>query len=267
MSESKKVALVTGASSGIGWATALLLAARGWKLAVAARRHQRLESLAEQLRKDHGTETLVLAHDVSRPEDAREMVVKTAAHFGRLDVLVNNAGILRMAAFDRMPVEEMREIFETNFWGVIHTLRAALPIFETQGGGHVVNVGSAVSRRALPFMAAYAASKFALGGLTESLRVELAKKGVTLTSVFPGGVETEMPLNLDRSRLPESYPDHGSSRITAIRAARAVVKAVEKRPVEVYVPWWLRPLAGASVLFPGLADRLIRRSYGAMEWK
>ncbi len=267
MSDDKKIALITGASSGIGWETALLLAARGWKLAVAARRQKRLEALAERLRKDHGTEILVLAHDVSRPEGAREMVVKAAAHFGRLDILVNNAGILRMAAFGGMPVEEMREIFETNFWGVVQTLRAALPIFEKQGGGHVVNVGSAVSRRALPFMAAYAASKFALGALTESLRVELAEKGVTLTSVFPGGVETEMPRNLDRSRLPENYPDHGSSRITAVRAAQAVVKAVEKRPVEIYVPWWLRPLAWASVMFPGLTDRLIRRSYGAMEWK
>jgi NAD(P)-dependent dehydrogenase (short-subunit alcohol dehydrogenase family) len=172
---------------------------------------------------------LILPADISQPDQARAVVLSTVAHFGRLDVLVNNAGILRMSPFMDMPVNEMREIFETNFWATIETVRAAIPVMEKQGGGHIVQVGSGVSRRGLPFMAAYAASKFALLGLTEGLRMELAPKGITMSLVLPGGTETEMPANLDRSRLPPTYPSHERSRVSAHRAARAVVKAVENK--------------------------------------
>lgn len=266
----RRVALVTGASSGIGWETAKLLAALGWQLAITARRKDRLDTLAASLVKNgdirpRGGERplppLILPADISQPDQARAVVLSTVAHFGRLDVLVNNAGILRMAPFMAMPVDEMREIFETNFWATIETVRAAIPVMEKQGGGHIVQVGSGVSRRGLPFMAAYAASKFALLGLTEGLRMELRPKGITMSLVLPGGTETEMPANLDRSRLPPEYPSHERSRVSAERAAQAVVKAVEKRNTEIYVPWWIRPGTWASAFFPALADRLIQRTY------
>jgi short-subunit dehydrogenase len=257
-----KVALVTGTSSGIGWETALLLAAKGWKLALTARRKSRLDTLADTMCETGGERPLVLEADIAQPDQARATVLSTASHFGRLDVLINNAGILRMAPFMDTPVEEMREIFETNFWATIETVRAAIPVMEKQGGGHIVQVGSGVSRRGLPFMAPYAASKFALLGLTEGLRMELAPKGITMSLVLPGGTETEMPANLDRSRLPAAYPSHERARISAERAARAVVKAVNGKHKEIHVPWWNRPAIGISALFPSLADRLIRRSYG-----
>lgn len=269
----RKVALITGASSGIGRETAKLLSARGWRLAITARRKPRLDALANELcakgdirpqggERPHECPPLVLQADISQPDQARAVVLSTVAHFGRLDVLVNNAGILRMSPFMDMPVNEMREIFETNFWATIETVRAAIPVMEKQGGGHIVQVGSGVSRRGLPFMAPYAASKFALLGLTEGLRMELAPKGITMSLVLPGGTETEMPANLDRSRLPPTYPSHERSRVSAERAARAVVKAVEGRHTEIHVPWWNRPGIWFSTLFPPLADRLIRRSYG-----
>lgn len=258
-----KVALITGASSGIGWETGKLLAARGWSIAITARRKHRLDILANAVCEKGGERPhpLVLPADISQPDQARAVVLSTVAHFGRLDVLVNNAGILRMAPFMAMPVEEMREIFETNFWATIETVRAAIPVMEKQGGGHIVQVGSGVSRRGLPFMAPYAASKFALLGLTEGLRMELKPKGITMSLVLPGGTETEMPANLDRSRLPPDYPSHERSRVSAKRAARAVVKAVEGKHTEIHVPWWGRPGAWISALFPTLTDRLIRRSY------
>lgn len=265
----RKVALVTGASSGIGWETAKLLAAHGWSLAITARRKERLDFLAtclvkngDECPRDERPRPLVLPADISRPDQARGVVEKTVAHFGRLDVLVNNAGILRMAPFMAMPVSEMREIFETNFWATIETVRAAIPFMEKQGNGHIVQVGSGVSRRGLPFMAAYAASKFALLGLTEGLRMELRPKGITMSLVLPGGTETEMPANLDRSRLPPEYPSHERSRVSALRAARAVVKAVEKKNIEIHVPWWNRPGIWFANVFPALGDRLIRRNYG-----
>jgi short-subunit dehydrogenase len=256
-----KVAVVTGASSGIGREAAKILSSRGWRLALTARRKDRLDSLADEIVKAGGPSPLILPADISKPDEARAMVLSAAAHFGRLDVLVNNAGVLRMSPFMAMPVIEMREIFETNFWATIETVRAAVPIMEKQNGGHIVQVGSGVSRRGLPFMGAYAASKFALLGLTESLRLELAPKGITLSLVLPGGTDTEMPNTLDRSRLPPEYPQE-RSRVSAQRAAQAVVKAVEKKSTEIYVPWWIRPGTWLSATFPSLADRLIRRSYG-----
>lgn len=257
-----KVALITGASSGIGRETAILLAARGWSLAITARRKDRLDSLATSLvKKGDECPPLVLPADISQPDQARAVVLSAAAHFGRLDVLVNNAGILRMAPFMDMPVDEMREIFETNFWATIETVRAAVPVMEKQGGGHIVQVGSGVSRRGLPFMTAYAASKFALLGLTEGLRLELAPRRITLSLVLPGGTETEMPHTVDRRRLPAGYPERGGYRITARRAACAVVKAIEKKKTEIFVPWWTRPGVWVSALFPAFADRIIRRSY------
>ncbi len=111
-------------------------------------------------------------------------------------------------------------------------------------------------------MAAYAARKFALLGLTEGLRMELKPKGITMSLVLPGGTETEMPALLDRSRLPSTYPEHERSRVTALRAARAVMKAVEKKNIEIHVPWWNRPPLWLTTLAPPLADRLIRRGYG-----
>ncbi|MBP9127809.1 MAG: SDR family oxidoreductase [Elusimicrobia bacterium] len=258
----KKVVLITGASSGIGWETAKLLSARGWSLALTARRKPRLDTLANKhCRKGDECPPLVIEADISQPDQARGVVEKTFAHFGRLDVLVNNAGILRMAPFMAMPVSEMRELFETNFWATIETVRAAIPLMEKQGGGHIVQVGSGVSRRGLPFMAAYAASKFALLGLTEGLRLELKPKGITMSLVLPGGTETEMPANLDRSRLPSGYPRHERSRVSAERAARAVAKAAEGKQTEVYVPWWIRPGTWMSAVFPSITDRLVRRSY------
>ena len=264
----RKVALITGASSGIGWETAKILAARGWSLAITARRKPRLDILANEIcekgdirPREGGRPPLVLPADISQPDQARAVVLSTAAHFGRLDVLVNNAGILRMAPFMAMPVDEMRAIFETNFWATIETVRAAIPVMEKQGGGHIVQVGSGVGRRGLPFMAAYAASKFALLGLTEGLRMELRPKGITMSLVLPGGTETEMPTNLDRSRLPPGYPSHERSRVSAHRAAQTVVKAAENKSTEIYVPWWIRPGTWISALFPPLADRLIRRTY------
>lgn len=253
-----KTILITGASSGIGRAAALALAREGALLALAARRVALLENLAREIQGRYGQSPLVLPTDVSRPSDIASMVKKAYDHFGRLDVLINNAGVLFMEPFLTMPAEAMEKIMGTNFWSIVHAVRAAAPYMTRQGGGHIVNVGSGVSRRGLPYMAAYTATKFALAGLTESLRVELGPQNIRFTTVYPGGVDTEMPNNLDRSKLPVGYRDHSRSRISAERAARAVVKAVRKQPLEVYVPWWVRQTAWISVFFPRLADFLIK---------
>jgi short-subunit dehydrogenase len=258
-SQGKKVILITGASSGIGRAAALALAARGHGLALAARRVARLESLARELLDRGGAPPLVLPADVRRREDVESIVKKTHDHYGRLDVFINNAGVLIMEPVLSMPLSDMENIFATNFWPAVHAVRAAAPVMARQGGGHFINVGSGAGRRGLPYMAVYSAGKFALAGLTESMRLELASQNIRFSVIYPGGVETEMPESVDRSRLPRDYPRHIRG-ISAERAARAVVKAVEKQPLEVYVPWWVRPGAWLSVLFPRLGDFILRKT-------
>lgn len=262
-----KVILITGASSGIGAELARQLAREGGvRLVLAARREDRLAALAAELTRDHGTEVLAQATDMTQPSQVAHLIEKAQRHFGRLDVLVNNAGVLKMQAFLDMPGGDMHYLLDVNFWGPIHAIRAAAPVMADQGGGHILQVGSGVSRRGLPFMAVYSATKFALAGLTESLRVELKAKGIAFTMVYPGGVETEMPASVDMAKLPADYPRHGGMRISAERAARALRKAIRCRPLEVYVPWWVRFASWLSVIWPAAADFLIRKSYKESLW-
>ncbi|MFZ2641717.1 MAG: SDR family NAD(P)-dependent oxidoreductase [Verrucomicrobiia bacterium] len=258
---SSLVVLITGASAGIGAATAHELARAGCRLALVARRQERLEGLARELKKQHNTDALFCAVDVQEPEQVRAMVESVARHFGRLDVLINNAGVLRLAPLLAMPLAEMEDQMNTNFWAVIHAVRAAAPLMARQGGGHIINIASAASHRGLPYMAVYAASKWALTGLTESLRVELGVENICFTTVYPGVIDTDMPRNLDRSRLPADYPDHRSSRLPVGRVAQAIVRAVCNKTVEVYVPWWLRYVSWLFALCPGFFDRVIRWHY------
>ena len=256
-----RVVLITGASAGIGAATARELARAGCRLALAARRKERLEELARELETRHNTDAFVQVVDVQQPDQVRAMVEAAVSHFGRLDVIINNAGVLRMAPLVKMTESDMADMMNTNFWPVIHAVRAAAPLMAGQGGGHIINVASGVSRRGLPYMAVYAATKWALAGLTESLRLELAPKNIRFTTVYPGAIDTDMPRHLDRSRLPASYPDHGRSRVTAERVAQAVARAVRTQPVEVYVPAWLRYAAWLCAICPALVDRVIGRHY------
>jgi len=258
---SSLVVLVTGASAGIGAATARELARAGCRLALVARRKERLEELARELKSQHNTDAFIRVTDVEDPEQVRVMVESVARHFGRLDVLINNAGILRMSPLLAMPLEEMEQQMDTNFWAVVHAIRAAAPLMARQGGGHIINIASGASRRGLPYMAVYAATKWALAGLTEGLRVELAAENIRFTTVYPGVIDTDMPRNLDRSRLPANYPDHARSRVPAERVAQAILRAVREKPVEVYVPWWLRYASWACAICPGLVDRSMRRHY------
>lgn len=256
-----RVVLITGASAGIGAATARELARAGCRLALAARRKDRLEELARVLKLRHNTDAFVQVVDVQQPEQVRVMVDSVVRRFGRLDVLINNAGVLRMAPLARMAEGDMAGLMDTNFWPVVHAIRAAVPLMAGQGGGHIINIASGVSRRGLPYMAAYSATKWAVAGLTEGLRIELAPKNIRFTTVYPGVIDTDMPRALDRSQLPVDYPDHGRSRLPVERVARAIARAVRSQPVEVYVPAWLRYAGWFCTICPAWVDRVIGRHY------
>ena len=190
------VALVTGASSGIGEATAVALAAEGATVAVAARRRDRLEALAERIRA-HG-DVLVIEIDVTDEASARAMVERTVGEFGRLDTLVNNAGVMLLGPILDAPVEEWRRMVELNLLGLLYCTHAALPHLlrgaesEPRRVADVVNVSSVAGRVARQGNGVYSATKFGVAAFSESLRQEVTRLHVRVTVIEPGAVATEL---------------------------------------------------------------------------
>ena len=185
------VALVTGASSGIGEATALLLAEEGAAVALAARRTDRLAGLAEKIRDGGGT-ALVIESDVSDEAQARAFVGGVAEDLGRLDILVNNAGVMLLGPVHGADVEDWRTMVNVNVLGLLYCVHAALPIMEEHGAGDIVNISSVAGRKATAFSAVYNATKFGVHAFSEALRQEALNIGVRVTIVAPGFVETEL---------------------------------------------------------------------------
>ena len=186
-----RVALVTGASSGIGEATALALAEAGAKVAIAARRGDRLQALAERLR-SLGSEPLVLVADLLDEHEAQRIVAATEAHFGRLDILINNAGVMYLEPVVDADLGRWRRMLELNVLSLIASSQAALAGMIKRRDGHIVNVASVAGRVANPNAAAYAATKFGVVGFSESLRREVYKDNIRVSVIEPGMVDTEL---------------------------------------------------------------------------
>lgn len=186
---SGKVALVTGASSGIGEATALALAAEGARVAVAARRLQRLNDLADRIRRSGG-EALPIEVDVTDEAQATGMVQRVLKDFGRLDVLLCIAGVGVAAPFQNTTTAEYRHMIEVNFLGLLYPMHAALPAMKRQGSGHIVILSSGTGRYIHP-STVYSGTKHAASAMAESLRREVGKDGIRVTTIEPGAVKTE----------------------------------------------------------------------------
>lgn len=184
------VIAITGASSGIGAATARLLAGRGASLALGARRTDRLEQLARELRAQ-GTRVLVATTDVTRRDDLERLVDGAVAEFGRLDVLVSNAGVAHLGPVSDGDVDGWSDMIDVNLRGVLYGIAAAMPVFRSQGSGHVVTTVSTAGLKILPSMAGYAATKNAVRTFMEALRQESTDGVVRTTSVSPGYVRTD----------------------------------------------------------------------------
>jgi NADP-dependent 3-hydroxy acid dehydrogenase YdfG len=214
-----RVALVTGASSGIGVATARALAAAGADVAIAARRQDRLDTLARDLEKS-GVKVLVLVADLLREDENRRIVAATEAHFGRLDILVNNAGVMLLAPVDGANSDDWRRMLELNVLGPMVSSQAALPGMRVRGGGDIVNISSTAGRIANPNVSGYSASKFGIVAFSESLRREVYKDKIRVTVIEPGIVETE---------LREHIPHPGTKQ--AIDAFAASVRQLQPEDV------------------------------------
>ena len=245
-----KVALITGASMGIGEAIARVFAAEGAQLALAARSQDRLESLAREL----SDTTLVIRTDMSRPEEVRAMVEKTVERFGRIDVLVNNAAVGMYSAVSDMKPEQFEHLVRTNWLAPVYAIQAVVPHMRRQGGGQIINISSVAGTVALPWMGAYCSSKFALNALSNSLRMELAADNIRVLLVCPGRVRTPFTQNAFKDFATRPLYPGG---ITAERVARAVLRASLAGKREIMIPADNRLLGWMRALLPALVDRMM----------
>jgi len=248
-----KVAVVTGASSGIGEATARELAARGASVVLASRAVDRLEALQREISTSGGT-ALAVETDVSDRSSVEAMVWRAVGEFGSLDVLVNNAGLGLSGTISDVRAEDVRHVFEVNTVGPLNCIQATLP--HMGEGGRIVNVSSVVGKRAIPKVGAYCATKSALNALSDALRVEVASRKITVTSVYPGTTRTSFRENSRRTKSEKrGWRPKG---VTPDRVAKKIADAAEKGPRDVYVTVPDRLFIAGVALFPGLADLVLR---------
>ena len=187
-----KVVVITGASSGIGEATAEALAEEGATVVVAARREERLSELVERLN-GGGGKALAVECDVTDEEQAHALIQRAKDEFGQVDILINNAGVMQLSKIEKGLSDEWRTMFDVNVMGLLYTTDAAVQVMKEQGSGHLVNVSSVAGRKSGPLRGAYSGTKFAVNAISEALRQELIEDNIRVTVVEPGAVETELP--------------------------------------------------------------------------
>ena len=249
---------LTGASAGIGRAAALAFAREGSRLGLAARRLGRLEEVAAEVRA-LGADALAMELDVADERAVGRFVAAVVERFGRLDVIVNNAGSGVRGSVEETPVEDFRRLMEVNYLGTVHGCRAALPVMRRQGRGVIINVSSIVGHRALAGGAAYAASKAAQISLTESLRLELRGTAIAACSVHPVSTETEFAEVAARASAGRKGGPVGPMQ-SADAVARAIVACARRPRAEVYPYPLARSIVWLNALSPRLVDWLASRA-------
>lgn len=236
-----KVVIITGASAGIGLATARLFAKHGAKVALAARSIDKLNALAEELR-TQSAEVFVIPTDMRDQTAVRAMVDAVHTHFGRVDILINNAGQAVLAPVEHINVEQYQQIIELNLFGVLYAMQGVIPLMRAQGGGLIINISSGVSKMAIPNIGAYASTKYALNGLTLTARNELAADNIRVCLMHPGRTATEFGKNAlsDPSKGPTVQPGGGTGAAlpppdTAEMVAAKILEAAHNEPVEQFM--------------------------------
>ncbi|MGA2135015.1 MAG: SDR family NAD(P)-dependent oxidoreductase [Bryobacteraceae bacterium] len=250
----KKVVLITGASSGIGAALAREFAREGAHTILVARRPDRIEELASELTAQ-GSRSLAVVGDVTRDGDLERAVELARKEFGHLDVAVANAGILVRGRIATLTLEDYRRQLETNTFGVLRTVIAAIPALR-ESKGRVVIIGSLIGMVSIPGGTPYCMSKFALNGLADGLGHELAPEGISVTQVLSGFVDTEI---YDKVRLRR--PPHKLIVLTPSEAAERIVQAVHRRKRTFILPWPTKAAIFLQRHFPWLVYRAIDRSF------
>ena len=257
MSLHGRVIAITGASAGIGRATAVRLARDGASIAICARRESKLREAAAEIIAAGGQALPVVA-DVTRADDMARLVAAAVERFGRLDVMICNAGFGIAGAIDDITPDQMRSLIDVNYMGTYHAAHAALPVFRRQGSGHLIVVSSIVGKRGVPTMAAYSATKFAQVGMAECLRAEVSGSNIHVSVVFPVSTESEF---FDVMAQATGTPVERTfgPRQEASAVADAIARAIARPVPEVYPHWKSRALVWLNTIAPGICDRVVRR--------
>jgi len=252
-----RVAIITGASSGIGAATALAFGRAGMRLALFARRADRLEQIAADVRAS-GSQAISVSGDVRERASVANLIERTIAEYGRIDVLFNNAGLGRLGWLETLDPADVRLQIDVNLLGVIDAVQLALPHMIRQRSGHIINMASLAGKIGTPTYTVYAATKFGVDGFTQALRREVAPWGIHVSGVYPGGVETEWGDHVGyRRRSRVTTPRR--VRLSAEDVARAAVSLVKRPRREVILPPFARVLVFFNWIAPWTADWLTRR--------
>ena len=267
--------IITGASQGIGKATALQFARQGYDIVLAARQPDRLEAVATEVR-SLGREALAIPTDVRLPLQVNNLVEKAIAHFGHIDLLINDAGIYYMGPLEEASLSDWHQIIDTNLWGYIHTINALLPHFLERGSGTIVNVSSIGGLDPIPFQVPYTTSKYAITGLTKALHAELSPKGIHVCGIYPSFIRTRL---MERALFRGKDKQTAQARYELVDkafhspllekpedVAQAIWHAVKYRKSDVVVgtaKFWTTIFH----LFPNLMKPIFRRVFGMGEYR
>jgi NADP-dependent 3-hydroxy acid dehydrogenase YdfG len=223
-----KVVVITGASSGLGEASARLLSAQGASVVLGARRRDRIQSLAKELT-DRGGKVIAVTTDVIHRDQVKKLVDAAVQTYGRVDVMINNAGLMPQSLLEHLKIDEWDRMIDVNIKGVLYGIAAVLPYMQQQKAGHIINVSSVAGHKVGPGTAVYAATKFAVRALSEGLRQEVKPYNIRTTVISPGAVATELPDSVTdpaaAARINKFYADFA---IPADSFARAVVFAMSQ---------------------------------------
>jgi len=252
-----RVIAITGASAGIGRATAIRVARDGASVAICARRRDRLDAVASEIAAAGGR-ALPMVADVVNEDAMRTFVTETVDRFGALDVMICNAGFGIYGAIDDITPDQMRRLMDINYFGTYYATRAALPVFRRQQHGHLVIVSSIVGKRGVPYMGAYSATKFAQVGMAECLRSELHGTNIHVSVVCPVSTATEFTEVMTRETGGEVSRSLGPAQ-TVDAVAEAIARAIERPIPEVYPYFKSRGLVLLNAIAPGFTDRLVQK--------
>ncbi|WP_413368303.1 SDR family oxidoreductase [Lysinibacillus sp. 3P01SB] len=222
-----KVVVITGASSGIGETTARLLASLGAHVVIGARRLERLETLASDIQADGGS-VVVQRLDVTELEQMQAIIEAAQSRFGRVDAVINNAGVMPLSSLEALKIEEWNRMIDVNIRGVLHGIAAGLPVMKKQGFGHFINIASIGAYEVSPTAAVYCATKYAVRAITDGLRQETAGQGIRVTLVSPGVTESELAESITDNEAKEIMKEYRRTTLPATAIARAIVYALEQ---------------------------------------
>jgi short-subunit dehydrogenase len=249
-----KVVLITGASSGFGEDAALMFAAEGCKVVLAARRIDRLQNLAAKIQ-DAGGEAIAVPVDIVDSLEVDNLVKTTIDLYGQIDILFNNAGIGRVEWFENhTPERDINTLVQVNLTALMQVTRAVLPYMLARGEGHIINMVSVAGLLASPLITSYAASKHGVRGFTDALRREVTPLGIRVSAIYPGPASTEFGSHVGKNEAYRSVGSLLKFHMTSKYVARRVVGVAKRPRRSLIIPWWFRIITTFDMLFPVAVD-------------